>query len=124
MAPMNGLKPKRATSEKGKALRSGPSDLLFILLNPGTLEAYLSWKHFSFKILFLSSGSYFSLDRCSIPSREVSILWSYLDITLLFSSYVYLIFIHLLKSLFSFEISFGFRVDPGFHSVASLGSQL
>ena len=33
-----------------------------------------------------------SLDRCSIPSREVSILWSYLDITLLFSSYVYLIF--------------------------------
>merc|ERR1712153_271813 len=40
----------------------------------------------------LSSGSYFSLDRCSIPSREVSILWSYLDITLLFSSYVYLIF--------------------------------
>ena len=28
----------------------------------------------------------------SIPSREVSILWSYLDITLLFSSYVYLIF--------------------------------
>merc|ERR1712160_101139 len=35
---------------------------------------------------------FFSLDRCSIPSREVSILWSYLDITLLFSSYVYLIF--------------------------------
>ena len=33
--------------------------------------------------------SFFSLDRCSIPSREVSILWSYLDITLLFSSYVY-----------------------------------
>jgi hypothetical protein len=33
------------------------------------------------------------LDRCSIPSREVSILWSYLDITLLFSSYVYLIFL-------------------------------
>ena len=32
------------------------------------------------------------MDRCSIPSREVSILWSYLDITLLFSSYVYLIF--------------------------------
>ena len=32
------------------------------------------------------------LDRCSIPSREVSILCSYLDITLLFSSYVYLIF--------------------------------
>merc|ERR1712157_262415 len=38
-----------------------------------------------------SLSSFFSLDRCSIPSREVSILWSYLDITLLFSSYVYLI---------------------------------
>ena len=36
---------------------------------------------------------FFSLDRFSIPSREVSILWSYLDITLLFSSYVYLIFL-------------------------------
>ena len=36
-------------------------------------------------------SSFFSLDRCSIPSSEVSILWSYLDITLLFSSYVYLI---------------------------------
>jgi len=35
---------------------------------------------------------FISLDRCSIPSREGSILWSYLDITLLFSSYVYLIF--------------------------------
>jgi hypothetical protein len=32
-----------------------------------------------------------STSWCSIPSREVSILWSYLDITLLFSSYVYLI---------------------------------
>merc|ERR1711863_246402 len=41
----------------------------------------------------LSFFSFFSLDRCSIPSREVSILCSYLDIILLFSSYVYLIFI-------------------------------
>merc|ERR1712151_960620 len=63
------------------------------LLTP--LHIVPEW-YFSFKILFLSSGSYFSLDRCSIPSREVSILWSYLDITLLFSSYVYLIFILLL----------------------------
>ena len=39
----------------------------------------------------LSISWFFSLDRCSIPSSEVSILWSYLDITLLFSSYVYLI---------------------------------
>merc|ERR1712194_967455 len=39
-----------------------------------------------------SLSSFFSLDRCSIPSREVSILCSYLDIILLFSSYVYLIF--------------------------------
>merc|ERR1712027_182313 len=38
-----------------------------------------------------SLSSFFSLDRCSIPSSEVSILWSYLDITLLFSSLVYLI---------------------------------
>jgi hypothetical protein len=42
------------------------------------------------------SSCFFSLDRCSIPSREVSILWSYLDITLLFSSYVYLIFFFLI----------------------------
>merc|ERR1711923_646977 len=33
----------------------------------------------------LSLFSFFSLDRCSIPSREVSILCSYLDIILLFS---------------------------------------
>merc|ERR1711933_438602 len=46
----------------------------------------------------LSLFSFFSLDRCSIPSREVSILCTYLDITLLFSSYVYLI-IFLLKLL-------------------------
>merc|ERR1711920_649921 len=43
--------------------------------------------HLSFFFL-----SFLSLDRCSIPSREVSILCSYLDIILLFSSYVYLIF--------------------------------
>ena len=41
----------------------------------------------------ISFSYFFSLDRCSISSREVSILWSYLDITLLFSSYVYLIFL-------------------------------
>merc|ERR1712207_32346 len=43
---------------------------------------------FSISFFFFS---FFSLDRCSIPSREVSILCSYLDIILLFSSYVYLI---------------------------------
>merc|ERR1712108_116703 len=47
-----------------------------------------------FTFFFLLFLFMFSLDRCSIPSREVSILWSYLDITLLFSSYVYLIFYH------------------------------
>merc|ERR1712170_244862 len=45
-----------------------------------------------FSFIFLSFFSLFSLDRCSIPSREVSILCSYHDIILLFSSYVYLIF--------------------------------
>merc|ERR1712187_461060 len=61
---------------------------LFLRSLPGDL---------SFGILFIISfSSFFSLDRCSIPSREVSILWSYLDITLLFSSYVYLIFWHYL----------------------------
>merc|ERR1712157_586277 len=49
-----------------------------------------------FSFIFLSFFYFFSLDRCSIPSREVSILCSYLDITLLFSSYVYLLFILLL----------------------------
>merc|ERR1712097_152909 len=38
-------------------------------------------------ILVLFFFSFFSLDRCSIPSREVSILCSYLDIILLFSSF-------------------------------------
>merc|ERR1712174_194001 len=41
---------------------------------------------FSISFFFLS---FLSLDRCSIPSREVSILCSYLDIRFLFSSYVY-----------------------------------
>merc|ERR1711975_58267 len=41
---------------------------------------------------FFSFSFFFSLDRCSIPSREVSILCSYLDIRFLFSYYVYLIF--------------------------------
>merc|ERR1711934_413308 len=43
-----------------------------------------------FYFIFLSFFSFFSLDRCSIPSREVSILCSYLDIRFLFSYYVYL----------------------------------
>merc|ERR1711965_1098138 len=43
-----------------------------------------------FYFIFLSFFSFFSLDRCSIPSREVSILWSYLDIRFSFSYYVYL----------------------------------
>merc|ERR1711878_196051 len=37
----------------------------------------------------LSLFSFFSLDRCSIPSREVSILCSYLDIILLFSFFFF-----------------------------------
>merc|ERR1712036_129730 len=49
-------------------------------------------KNAGFIILLTSILAFFSLDRCSIPSREVSILCSYLDIILLFSSYVYLIF--------------------------------
>merc|ERR1711976_284799 len=57
-----------------------------------------------FFFFFFFFFPFFSLDRCSIPSREVSILCSYLDIILLFSSYVYLIF-----SYFSF-ITFMFLV--------------
>merc|ERR1712167_235596 len=37
-----------------------------------------------FSFIFLSFFSFFSLVRCSIPSREVSILCSYLDIRFLF----------------------------------------
>merc|ERR1712110_620292 len=57
---------------------------------------------FSLSLFFL----FFSLDRFSIPSREVSILWSYLDIILLFSSYVYLIFFYLffLEVLYKIKI--------------------
>ena len=56
------------------------------------------------------------VNRQSIPSREVSILWSYLDITLLFSSYVYLIFIYFifsssLSSLSWFSCSLAHAVD-------------
>merc|ERR1712150_294408 len=53
-----------------------------------TTLCLLNNNSFSLSSFFLSS---LSLDRCSIPSREVSILCSYLDIILLFSSYVYLI---------------------------------
>merc|ERR1712032_903546 len=57
--------------------------------NPLRLNSNNKIPFFSF--IFLSFFFIFSLDRCSIPSREVSILCSYLDIILLFSSYVYLI---------------------------------
>ena len=60
-----------------------------------------SWRQL-LMLIFLSFFSFFSLDRCSIPSREVSILWTYLDITLLFSSYVYLIFYWIYLVLFIF----------------------
>merc|ERR1711918_309308 len=40
-----------------------------------------------FSFIFLSFLSFFSLHRCSIPSREVSIIWSYLNIRLLLSSF-------------------------------------
>jgi hypothetical protein len=39
--------------------------------------------------------SFFCLDRWSIPSRQFSILWSYLDIILLFPSYLYFILFNL-----------------------------
>merc|ERR1712195_10604 len=64
--------------------------------NLTTFTRLMDSNGFSLSFFFLS---FLSLDRCSIPSREVSILWSYLDITLLFSSYVYLIFLHLFSFL-------------------------
>jgi len=45
-----------------------------------------------FPFKFFPYLSVFSLDRCSIPSREVFILWSYLVFIILFSCNVYLIF--------------------------------
>merc|ERR1712146_708269 len=69
--------------------------------NLTTFTRLMDSNGFSISFFFLSF--FFSLDRCSIPPREVSILWSYLDITLLFSSYVYLIFSYF---LFSFRIYF------------------
>merc|ERR1711901_10791 len=42
--------------------------------------------HHQIYFIFLSLFPFLSLDRCSIPSREVSILCSYLDIRFLFSS--------------------------------------
>merc|ERR1712117_771018 len=64
----------------------------FLWFHSNSLSIFCSnsfWGLFS--LTFLSIFSLFSLDRCSIPSSEVSILCSYLDIILLFSSYVYLI---------------------------------
>ena len=39
----------------------------------------------------------FSLDRCSITSRNIYILWSYLDIILLFSYYLSIIWLSILQ---------------------------
>ena len=73
------------------------SEILLILKNVISFTNTIFLNIFSFFFIFLSFSSFFSLDRCSIPSREVSILWSYLDITLLFSYYLYLIFyLHIL----------------------------
>merc|ERR1712061_871173 len=44
---------------------------------------------FALFFIFLSFFYFFSLDRCSISSREVSILCSYLDIILLFSFFFF-----------------------------------
>merc|ERR1712194_592560 len=56
-----------------------------------------------------SFSSFFSLDRCSIPSREVSILWSYLDIILLFYYYVYPGFFN---TLFLYQYSHEIVITP------------
>merc|ERR1712007_408048 len=58
----------------------------------------------------LSGACFSSLVQISIPSREVSILWSYLDITLLFSSYVYLIFIGVSFIFWNLDLSFAFTI--------------
>ena len=64
------------------------------------------------EFVFFISFSISSLDRCSIPSREVSILWSYLDITLLFSSYVYLVFFSFLFHSFFKGVVLTSGVNP------------
>ena len=85
------------------------NNLWFSFLNFIYNLILLAW-HWFFPFFFLLFLFMFSLDRCSIPSREVSILWSYLDITLLFSSYVYLIFLEHLshKRLKVSKIPFSF----------------
>ena len=72
-----------------------------VLFIPGNLS-------FSFANRFsdLTKDYWLTELHFSIPSREVSILWSYLDITLLFSSYVYLIFCFVKNSAFEHLISF------------------
>merc|ERR1711886_14155 len=47
--------------------------------NLTTLTRLMECNNF-FYFIFLSYPSFFSLHRCSIPSREVSIIWSYLNI--------------------------------------------
>merc|ERR1712190_548559 len=56
-----------------------------------TTLCLLNNNSFSLSFFFIFF-SLFSLDRCSIPSREVSILWSYLDIILLFSFFFFFFF--------------------------------
>merc|ERR1712176_1706721 len=74
--------------------------LLFIFGEIRNLTTLCLLNNNSFLLsFFFYYFSLFSLDRCSIPSREVSILCSYLDIILLFSSYVYLIIFLVLTSL-------------------------
>lgn len=51
------------------------------------------------EIYLVSSSFFFYLDRWSISCRQLSILWSYLDITLLLSSYLYLILPFVVHSL-------------------------
>merc|ERR1711988_1910273 len=67
---------------------------------------------------FFSCLSFFSLHRCSIPSREVSIIWSYLNIRLLLSSYVYLNFsLYLLSYIWSsWLLIISFLLDINFTS--------
>ena len=62
-------------------------DLLLLIFPLYLYCLFLFINFICFILVFFTS--FFCLDRWSIPSRQFSILWSYLDIILLFSSYLY-----------------------------------
>ena len=75
---------------------------LLLLIFPLYLYCLFLFLFISIIFILVFFTSFFCLDRWSIPSRQFSILWSYLDIILLFSSYLYFLLIYFMFIFFLF----------------------